>query len=318
MAKRGLTVFLIFAIVLCFLPGCSHDAENIASSSPGLISNDADVTADGYETLGGTWAVGGVYYESYLIDISDSDGLKNLYDATYLFFYESGTFQYMNLYNHRGSYVRKNENSFILKTDTVSSYDITENGLEEKMVESADKLSYLITVIDSNTIQLDVLDPATGNAAADSFPLVFVKENQSSDFIRENKTPLINSSNAKDGDNSSGADSSIAAERNYPQTSTPSITSGMRNALKSAESYLSVMPFSYSGLVEQLEYEGYSHAEAAYAADNCGADWYAQAVKTAKQYLEIMSFSRSGLIDQLEYEGYTHDQAAYGVDRAYG
>ena len=92
----------------------------------------------------------------------------------------------------------------------------------------------------------------------------------------------------------------------------------MRNALKSAESYLSVMPFSYSGLVEQLEYEGYSHAEAAYAADNCGADWYAQAVKTAKQYLEIMSFSRSGLIDQLEYEGYTHDQAVYGVDRAYG
>ena len=77
------------------------------------------------------------------------------------------------------------------------------------------------------------------------------------------------------------------------------------------------MPFSYSGLVEQLEYEGYSPAEAAYAADNCGADWYEQAVKSAKQYLEVMSFSRSGLIDQLEYEGFTYDQAAYGVDKAY-
>lgn len=96
-----------------------------------------------------------------------------------------------------------------------------------------------------------------------------------------------------------------------------SVSSGKRNALRSAKDYLSVMPFSYSGLIDQLEYEGYSNSEATYAADNCGADWYEQAVKSAKQYLEVMAFSRSGLIDQLEYEGYTHDQAVYGVDKAY-
>lgn len=98
---------------------------------------------------------------------------------------------------------------------------------------------------------------------------------------------------------------------------TDNATSGMRNALKEAKSYLSVMPFSYEGLIEQLEYEGYSHSEAVYGVNNCGADWYEQAVKSAKNYLEIMAFSRSGLIEQLEYEGYTHDQAVYGVDKAY-
>ena len=53
---------------------------------------------------------------------------------------------------------------------------------------------------------------------------------------------------------------------------TEALTTGQRNALGSAESYLSTMPFSYSGLIEQLEYEGYSTEDATYAADNCGAD----------------------------------------------
>lgn len=106
-------------------------------------------------------------------------------------------------------------------------------------------------------------------------------------------------------------------KKNTTKETHESVSSGKRNALRSAKDYLSVMPFSYSGLTEQLEYEGYSSSEATYAADNCGADWYEQAVKSAKQYLEVMAFSRSGLIEQLEYEGYTHDQAVYGVEKAY-
>lgn len=96
---------------------------------------------------------------------------------------------------------------------------------------------------------------------------------------------------------------------------TPTVTTGMRNALRSAETYLAVMPFSYSGLIKQLEYEQYSHEEAVYAADNCGADWDEQAKKAAKNYLDLMGFSRSGLIEQLEYDGYTHNQAVYGADQ---
>lgn len=86
------------------------------------------------------------------------------------------------------------------------------------------------------------------------------------------------------------------------------------NAMRSASSYLSVMPFSHDGLVEQLEYEGYPYEDAVFAADNCGADWNEQAAKSARSYLDIMPFSRQGLIDQLVYEGYTYEQATYGVD----
>lgn len=74
------------------------------------------------------------------------------------------------------------------------------------------------------------------------------------------------------------------------------------------------MAFSYSGLVEQLEYDGYTNKEATYGAENCGANWNTQASRRAKDYLDSMAFSRQGLIDQLEYDGFTHSQAVYGVE----
>lgn len=113
----------------------------------------------------------------------------------------------------------------------------------------------------------------------------------------------------------------ISSPNSQPQeekegnTSSSSLTLGQLNALETAGSYLDVMPFSHSGLVKQLEYEGYTHEEAVYAADHCGADWNEQAVKSAKLYLDTMTFSRQGLIEQLEYEGFTHDQAVYGVEQ---
>lgn len=94
-----------------------------------------------------------------------------------------------------------------------------------------------------------------------------------------------------------------------------SLTMGQRNALKSAQNYLSFTAFSYDGLIRQLEYEQYSHEDAVYAADNCGADWNEQAAKSAKSYLDFMSFSKDGLIEQLEYDGFTHEQAVYGAEQ---
>lgn len=98
-----------------------------------------------------------------------------------------------------------------------------------------------------------------------------------------------------------------------PSTSTPSPTTGEKNALRSAREYLSFSAFSYTGLIHQLEYEGYSTEEATYAADNCNANWNEQAAKSAKEYLDMSSFSRQELINQLIYEGYTQEQAEYGV-----
>lgn len=109
-------------------------------------------------------------------------------------------------------------------------------------------------------------------------------------------------------------DSEVDSIDEVKESSTSSsVTLGEKNALQEAKSYLSVMAFSYDGLIEQLEYEGYSKSESTYGADNCGANWNEQAAKTAQSYLDIMSFSRDGLIDQLEYEGFTSSQAKYGA-----
>lgn len=96
-------------------------------------------------------------------------------------------------------------------------------------------------------------------------------------------------------------------------TSTPQ--TGNSGALSRAQSYLRSSAFSYEGLIDQLEYEGFSTSEATYAAKNCGANWNEQAVKCAKSYLKSSGgFSYEGLLDQLEYEGFTSSQAKYGVD----
>lgn len=94
---------------------------------------------------------------------------------------------------------------------------------------------------------------------------------------------------------------------------TPEMTMGQKNALKQAHNYLDFSAFSRSGLIDQLEFEGYSTEDATFAVDNCGADWNEQAAKKAQDYLDFSSFSRSGLIDQLEFEGFTTEQAEYGV-----
>lgn len=90
-------------------------------------------------------------------------------------------------------------------------------------------------------------------------------------------------------------------------------TMGELNALSKAYDYLDYMAFSKSGLVEQLEYEGFSNKEAKYGADHCGADWKEQAAKKAKEYMDYDSFSKQGLIDQLLYEGFTQGQAEHGA-----
>ena len=95
---------------------------------------------------------------------------------------------------------------------------------------------------------------------------------------------------------------------------TENLTMGQINALGSAKTYLMFSAFSYDGLIEQLEFEKYSHEDAVYAADHCGADWDKQALKSAENYLDFSAFSYEGLIQQLEFEKYTKAQAKYAAD----
>ena len=93
----------------------------------------------------------------------------------------------------------------------------------------------------------------------------------------------------------------------------PTETMSQQQAVRKAESYLSFSAFSRSGLIGQLEYEGFTTADATYAVDTVKVDWKAQAVKKAESYLKFSSFSKSGLIGQLEYEGFSTEDATYAV-----
>lgn len=99
-------------------------------------------------------------------------------------------------------------------------------------------------------------------------------------------------------------------------SSSGGVSVSQANAAESAESYLRFSAFSRTGLIDQLEFEGYSNADATYAVDAVNPDWFEQAAKSAQSYLDFSSFSRQGLIDQLEFEGFTTEEAIYGVEAA--
>jgi len=105
-----------------------------------------------------------------------------------------------------------------------------------------------------------------------------------------------------------------AAKARADAAAAAAVTVSQKNALSKAKDYLSYTAFSHDGLVDQLVYEKFSTADAAYGADNVGADWNVQAAKKAKDYMSYSSFSRGSLIDQLEYDKFTPDQAAYGAN----
>lgn len=126
----------------------------------------------------------------------------------------------------------------------------------------------------------------------------------------------------------STSDAGIASSQVYDEPSAPIQAAGadslatweQSSAVAKAREYLSIMPFSKTGLIDQLEYEGFSTADATYAVNDVeaggGVDWNEQAVKKARDYRSMTAFSRQGLIEQLEYEGFTPGQAVYGVDNS--
>ena len=93
------------------------------------------------------------------------------------------------------------------------------------------------------------------------------------------------------------------------------LSTSQTQAIRSAESYLKTMPFSREGLIEQLEFEGFSASDATQAVDAVDPDWSEQAVRSAESYLATMAFSKQGLVEQLEFEGYTTDQATHGASK---
>ncbi len=96
-------------------------------------------------------------------------------------------------------------------------------------------------------------------------------------------------------------------------TEKPKLTVGQENAISKALDYLDYTAFSRSGLIKQLEFEGFTADEATFGVDYIDADWNAQAEAKAQDYMDYSSFSRQGLIDQLVFEGFSKEQAELGA-----
>lgn len=108
----------------------------------------------------------------------------------------------------------------------------------------------------------------------------------------------------------------------FSQPTTESgFTPSQDNAIEKAQSYLSTGDFSRKGLIEQLEYNKFSNADATFAVERIeatgGVNWISEAIDKAQSYLRTGSFSLQGLIEQLEYNGFTPDQAELGANQAY-
>lgn len=98
------------------------------------------------------------------------------------------------------------------------------------------------------------------------------------------------------------------------ETEKSSETLAQKNAVGKAKEYLKIMSFSKSGLIEQLEFEGFESDDARYAVNKIEVDWKEQALRKGNEYLKLMNYSRKGLIEQLEFEGFSTEEATYALD----
>lgn len=85
-------------------------------------------------------------------------------------------------------------------------------------------------------------------------------------------------------------------------------------SLEAAKYYTETDIFSYNGLVDQLETDGFTYEDSEYGATNCDVDWNEQALKKAELYLSTDLLSYNELIEQLEDDGFLHEEAQYGAD----
>lgn len=81
-----------------------------------------------------------------------------------------------------------------------------------------------------------------------------------------------------------------------------------------AKLHLGTYPYSYLGLIFQLEEGGgYSHEESVSAADSCGADWNENAVKAAQGFAEFSATNVEELKVLLKDEKFTDEQIEYAL-----
>ena len=88
-----------------------------------------------------------------------------------------------------------------------------------------------------------------------------------------------------------------------------------QQALTFANTYRKQAAVSRSQMIDQMKKNGFSEADAIYAANHSGADWNIQAFKAAKNLAAGNNISREELKNALRSAGFSDSQVSYAVDR---
>lgn len=313
--KKFITAFLAFCLVAVQLSSCSStsdndDAENQESSITEEINLDKTAEFNGISfQYPSSWE----YVESddcaYIYP--PEGGLVTIMKSGDFVLEDSGQVSFDRLRSELDGFYRSFQNENGYKVESITNSFTNSAGILEYSDVTADidgdsysgSMSVMITnyhvyaivgvsKTGSSSSSEEAVNSIVGRAV---FPI-----DDGSILIEQNK-----------GDVEQDEKSKQPAQE--PEIKQQEPTLSQQNALKTADMYIETLPFSQSGLIEQLEYEGYSAEDSAWAASMCGADWNEEAAQCAENYLNTMTFSRDGLKNQLLYEGFTEEQAEFGL-----
>lgn len=295
-AKRTLATALSALLVLSLCACSAEENTETTASNSESVSLEETGEDEKSKASGSTDPIVGTWAPAWLLSLEDGD-----YDATYV--------KGLDALGDTKVIAGEDGSFTLIGTDG----DETDGTWAREDIEGYE-YSYQI----GSGGFAAIIQEGSSIAEADSrlTNLLLVTSDMESFVLFENDDPDFSVPAYTGGSSSTTKSTSNSASKSSSSTyssKSSSATKGEQNALARAQDYLEYMAFSRSGLIDQLEYEGYTTSEATYAVDHCGADWNEQAAKKAKEYLDYSSFSRSGLIDQLEYEGFTQAQAEYGV-----
>lgn len=166
---RALVLGIALAATTCLFAACAQDTGSTSGSStetsaqsstkqsePASTSTATGSTQKQRETIGteaqieavaGTWAPVGVLYGDEAKLFKDNPTLKDLYDSTYITFYDNGCFAYQKkIYIYRGTWWYYNESNgmpcYALKTDSVAKLTL-QSGMGGEETDSSNSDVYL-------------------------------------------------------------------------------------------------------------------------------------------------------------------------------
>ena len=241
-------IFLVFILAVSFV-GCGSGGSGASETANGSAeTTEPEEAAAGYEFFGSNlWGVGG-FADQYgkVIDIKDNKELTSMYDGHSLIFDSQGKYLYLNVFPTEGTYEPYEGDGayeyYLLKPEKSYKWDAENDEFVEN--ELGSKSTYIINIVDNNTIEYVKFDAITGKAKANESTLLFVRSDAESPYIQDNKINIQTPPKSSSSDGSSGGNSSGTVPRDASYEAI-------------YDEYVAKMEDALPGLISEYESEAY-------------------------------------------------------------